>query len=85
MDITLLRSFSTTRRIKTGTWSQYQPVFLNAFSPCIEGCPASIDIPKVYSFFLKGDVKGAALTLLEFNPFPSITGRVCPHFLSGEV
>ncbi len=80
MDITLLRTFSSTRRIKTGTWSRLQPVFLNGVSPCMDACPASIDMPRIYGLFLEGKEKEAALNLLAFNPFPSITGRVCPHF-----
>ncbi|HDD52661.1 MAG TPA: FAD-binding protein [Thermosulfidibacter takaii] len=80
MDITLLRTFSSTRRIKTGTWSRLQPVFLNGVSPCMDACPASIDMPRIYGLFLEGKEKEAALSLLAFNPFPSITGRVCPHF-----
>jgi len=39
MDITLLRTFSTTRRVKTGTWSRVKPVFKDAFAPCIKACP----------------------------------------------
>ncbi len=80
MDITLLRTFSSTRRIKTGTWSRLQPVFLNGVSPCMDACPASIDMPRIYGLFLEGREREAALHLLAFNPFPSVTGRVCPHF-----
>ncbi len=79
MDITLLRTFSTTRRIKTGAWSRLQPVFLNGVSPCMDACPASIDVPKLFHLFLEGREREAALLLLKYNPFPSITGRVCPH------
>ena len=80
MDITLLRTFSTTRRIKTGTWSRLQPVFLNGVSPCMDACPASIDMPRIYGLFLDGKEREAAQVLLAYNPFPSVTGRVCPHF-----
>jgi len=80
MDITLLRTFGSTRRIKTGTWSRLQPVFFNGVSPCMDACPASIDMPRIYNLLLEGQIREAALTMLAFNPFPSITGRVCPHF-----
>ncbi len=84
MDITLLRTFSTTRRIKTGAWSRLQPVFLNGVSPCMDACPASIDIPRLYGLLLEGKEREAALHILSFNPFPSITGRVCPHFCQDQ-
>jgi len=80
MDITLLRTFSTTRRIKTGAWSRLQPVFLNSVAPCMDACPSSIDMPSLYRLLLEGKEREAALHILSFNPFPSITGRVCPHF-----
>ena len=79
MDITLLRTFSTTRRIKTGTWSQFQPAFLSALSPCMLACPCGTDIPSIYHLFLSGKEREAALRLLEFNPLPMITSRVCPR------
>ncbi len=80
MDITLLRTFSTTRRIKTGAWSRFQPVFISSLSPCMEACPLGIDIPKLYWLYQQKGTKEAYFHLLRFNPFASITGRVCPHF-----
>ncbi len=80
MDITLLRSFSTTRRIKTGTWSQYQPVFELSKSPCMDACPCSTDIPKIFDLFLKGKDREAAQELSMSNPLAPITGRICPAF-----
>jgi len=47
---------------------------------CSKYCPASVDIPSYMSKIRDGDLVGAAKTLLNFNPFPTITGRVCPHF-----
>jgi len=32
----------------------------------------------------EGDIAGAARILLDFNPLPAITGRVCPHFCESE-
>ena len=80
MDITLLRSFSTTRRIKTGTWSKQQPVFASAFAPCIKACPLETDVPALVELILKGMIKEAALSIMNINPFPFITSRVCPAF-----
>jgi NADPH-dependent glutamate synthase beta subunit-like oxidoreductase len=52
----------------------------NVSPPCASACPGSIDIPTYLSQIREGDLDGAAKTLLETNPIPSITGRVCPHF-----
>jgi NADPH-dependent glutamate synthase beta subunit-like oxidoreductase len=52
--------------------------------PCVNGCPNNIDIPAYLQKIRDGDLAGAAETLLEFNPLPSVTGRVCPHNCEGE-
>jgi NADPH-dependent glutamate synthase beta subunit-like oxidoreductase/CO/xanthine dehydrogenase FAD-binding subunit len=51
-----------------------------AETPCSAGCPARVDIPSYMGKIREGDLSGAAGILLEANPLPSITGRVCPHF-----
>jgi NADPH-dependent glutamate synthase beta subunit-like oxidoreductase/CO/xanthine dehydrogenase FAD-binding subunit len=53
-------------------------------TPCATDCPASVDIPSYLSKIRDGDLAGAARILLNFNPIPAITGRVCPHFCEGE-
>jgi NADPH-dependent glutamate synthase beta subunit-like oxidoreductase len=52
----------------------------DASPPCSSACPGSVDIPVYLSQLREGDLAGAARTLLQTNPIPSITGRVCPHF-----
>jgi NADPH-dependent glutamate synthase beta subunit-like oxidoreductase len=49
-------------------------------TPCSSGCPAGVDIPSYLGKIRDGDIFEAAKILLENNPLPSITGRVCPHF-----
>ena len=49
-------------------------------TPCSSACPASVDIPAYLSKIREGDLLEAAKILLNFNPIPSMTGRVCPHF-----
>jgi NADPH-dependent glutamate synthase beta subunit-like oxidoreductase/CO/xanthine dehydrogenase FAD-binding subunit len=51
-----------------------------ASTPCSSDCPAGVDIPSYLSKIRDGDLAEAAKILLNFNPLPSITGRVCPHF-----
>jgi len=53
-------------------------------TPCSSDCPAGVDIPSYLSKIREGDLVGAARILLNFNPFPAITGRVCPHFCESE-
>lgn len=51
-----------------------------ATTPCSSGCPAGNDIPSYLASIREGNLDEAARILLETNPLPSITGRVCPHF-----
>ena len=48
--------------------------------PCSAGCPGTVNIPAYMSRIREGDLAGAARLILENNPIPGITGRVCPHF-----
>jgi NADPH-dependent glutamate synthase beta subunit-like oxidoreductase/CO/xanthine dehydrogenase FAD-binding subunit len=49
-------------------------------APCGRDCPAGIDIAAYLSLERRGDRDGAAALVLEQNPLPAITGRVCPHY-----
>lgn len=49
-------------------------------TPCSLNCPASVNIPSYLGKIREGDLSGAAAILLDSNPLPAITGRVCPHF-----
>jgi NADPH-dependent glutamate synthase beta subunit-like oxidoreductase/CO/xanthine dehydrogenase FAD-binding subunit len=55
-----------------------------AATPCSSGCPAGVDIPSYLGKIRDGDLFEAANLLLLYNPLPSITGRVCPHFCEQE-
>ncbi len=48
--------------------------------PCTRDCPAHIDIAAYLERLRAGDRDGAARLVLERNPLPAITGRVCPHY-----
>src|ERR1051326_5545242 len=47
-------------------------------APCIEACPTGIDIPNFIRKIATGNVKGAAITILEQNIFGGACARVCP-------
>jgi len=53
-------------------------------TPCSTDCPAGVDIPSYLSQIRDGDLAGAAKILLDYNPLPAITGRVCPHFCESQ-
>lgn len=49
-------------------------------SPCEVSCPAGNSIQKMQALLEQGDFTEALRYLRAKNPFPGITGRVCPHF-----
>jgi NADPH-dependent glutamate synthase beta subunit-like oxidoreductase len=55
-----------------------------AVYPCSSNCPAHTDIPSYLSSVRNGDFMEAARVILEFNPIPAVTGRVCPFFCEPE-
>lgn len=63
--------------------NQYHSIFGGArivAPPCSSECPSKIDIPSYMSRIRGGGLAEAAKILLDCNPMPAITGRVCPHF-----
>jgi len=52
-------------------------------APCTQKCPAGTDIPAYMEQLRKGNMEGAARIILECNPMPMITGRVCAHWCHG--
>ena len=47
---------------------------------CRSDCPGNVNIPLLPRAVRAGDADGAARILLQSNPMPAITGRVCPHY-----
>jgi glutamate synthase (NADPH/NADH) small chain len=48
-------------------------------SPCVSGCPVSIDIPAFIKLIKEGKFDEAIEKIKEKNNLPGITGRVCPQ------
>jgi glutamate synthase (NADPH) small chain len=46
---------------------------------CIDGCPVRVNIPRFIDHLRRGDMAGAAGSLLDDNALPCVTGRVCPQ------
>jgi NADPH-dependent glutamate synthase beta subunit-like oxidoreductase len=52
--------------------------------PCTSNCPAHTNMPSYLSRIRNGDLKEAARIILDCNPMPAITGRVCPTLCEPE-
>lgn len=48
-------------------------------APCVNTCPANIDIQAYLSHAGNGNFEAAVHVIKESNPFPLVCGRVCPH------
>ncbi|MGB9589922.1 MAG: FAD-dependent oxidoreductase, partial [Candidatus Hydrothermia bacterium] len=66
--------------VKTGEWRNMKPLLENNASPCSRECPAGVFIPRYFHALSEGRFEEARDIFALRNPFPRITGRVCPHF-----
>jgi NADH:ubiquinone oxidoreductase subunit H/NADPH-dependent glutamate synthase beta subunit-like oxidoreductase/ferredoxin len=48
-------------------------------APCIQACPASVDVQGYVAYASQGKYKEAVELIRETNPFPITCGRVCTH------
>src|SRR5665647_401111 len=48
-------------------------------APCVQTCPANIDIQAYLSAVRNGNFETALRIIKDSNPFPIVCGRVCPH------
>lgn len=71
---------STSTVLKTGAWRSVRPVLVEQTAPCSAGCPAGVSIPAYLTDIKEGRLEAAFASVTDRNPFPRITGRVCPHF-----
>ena len=53
-------------------------------APCVQTCPANIDIQTYLSHVADGNYQAAIHVIKDRNPFPSVCGRVCPHPCESE-
>jgi hypothetical protein len=70
---------STRTALKTGAWRSVRPVEVDRTAPCAAGCPAGVGIPVYMHLVRSGRLEEAFAAFTARNPFPRITGRVCPH------
>ncbi len=51
---------------------------VDCLAPCMQKCPAQIDVRTYIQQMKQGDMRGALLTMKERNPLPLAVGRLCP-------
>lgn len=56
-----------------------EPVHRGERAPCVNACPAGIDIPAYLRRIAIGDISGALQVIYDRVPFPGILGYVCFH------
>ena len=77
-------SLESTQKISTGSWRAVRPVYKNKMSPCEAGCPAGEKIPAYFDLVREKKYEEAWQMILEDNPLPGVTGRVCYHPCEGK-
>jgi len=77
-------SLGTTLYNKTGGWRYMRPLYRDKTPPCSHNCPAGEDISLQISLIAQGRFEEALELIRLENPFPGVTGRVCPHPCEAE-
>lgn len=70
--------------LKTGDWRNVRPRFAERRSACSAACPAAVPIPRYLHHLAEGRLREAFEVFTLRNPFPRLTGRVCPHFCEAD-
>ncbi len=63
----------------TGSWRNVRPYYDFKTSPCILGCPTNENIQRYIYLVTEQKYEEAWGTIIEKNPMPAVTGRVCFH------
>ncbi len=75
-------------RTESEALNNYRRIYLQALlrthygdcvAPCVQRCPAHIDIQKYIYHVSSGNFSEALEVIKESNPLPGVCGRVCPH------
>ena len=64
---------------RTGSWRLLTPVVGDKIPPCQDSCPIGQPIPEFIQAALEGNWDIALSRLMEHNPLPGVTGRLCYH------
>jgi Pyruvate/2-oxoacid:ferredoxin oxidoreductase delta subunit len=64
---------------RTGLWRFLTPVIKERTAPCRLACPLGMPSPAFINDLIATDVNQALARILEINPLPGVTGRLCYH------
>lgn len=67
------------RLFPTGNFRFFRPVYKDKTPPCNNACPTGEKIQRYLDFVKHERFLDGYVTILEDNPMPSVTGRVCYH------
>ncbi len=67
------------RLFPTGNFRFYRPVYRDKTPPCNNACPTGEQIQKYLDYVKHERYLDGYLTIMNDNPMPSVTGRVCYH------
>jgi NADPH-dependent glutamate synthase beta subunit-like oxidoreductase len=67
----------------TGNFRFYRPVYRDKVPPCNHACPTGEKIQRYLDYVKHERFFDGYMTIIEDNPMPSITGRVCYHPCEG--
>jgi formate dehydrogenase beta subunit len=69
----------TSLAFKTGSWRVQLPIHQHRPAPCHNACPAGEDAQAYLGLLATGQAQQAWEAIVDANPLPAITGRVCHH------
>lgn len=72
-------SLTSTLVNRTGSWRIFKPRYLDKLPPCNDACPAHEKIQGYMELVKQKKYLEGYELIIQDNPFPSITGRVCFH------
>jgi NADPH-dependent glutamate synthase beta subunit-like oxidoreductase len=67
------------RLFPTGNFRFFRPVYKDKTPPCNHACPTGEQIQKYLDYVKHERYLDGYLTIMQDNPMPSVTGRVCYH------
>lgn len=70
-------SVASTAVNRTGAWADLRPLYRERPAPCQVACPAHLDVARWMRAAQRGRHEEAWRILMEGNPLPAVTGRIC--------
>lgn len=64
---------------RTGLWRYLMPAIHDRIAPCQIACPLGMPSPDFINDLIRQDPARALNRIMELNPLPGITGRLCYH------